>query len=84
MRLSLEIASDGASAELYLDLEGRDLLVRRLMALNVDHEQFHLFSESWGDGELTEERRTPGNLIAHHLKVYLRPEGEALWSSDKA
>jgi hypothetical protein len=99
MRLSLEItppgvepdssrATDGVFAEIYLDAEGRDALVRELLAMNWDHgdlrnEHFHLYSEKWGGSGLTEERRTAGNLVCRGLKVYLRPDGEPLWSPDQ-
>lgn len=99
MRLSLEISppgtepdskgdKDGVFVEVYLDSAGRDELVRELLALNWDHgsrsnEHFHLYSEKWGGSGLTEERRTSGNLVCRGLKVYLRPDGEPLWSPDQ-
>ena len=100
MRISLEVSppsdepdtsglTDGVSVEIYLDSEGRDELVRELLAMNWDHgprsnEHFHLFSEKWGGSGLTEERRDPDSLVCRHLKVYLRPDGEALWAAATA
>ena len=100
MRISLEVSppsdepdtnglTDGVSVEIYLDSEGRDELVRELLAMNWDHgprsnEHFHLFSEKWGGSGLTEERRDSNGLVCRHLKVYLRPDGEALWAAATA
>ena len=97
MRLSLEVSppgdepdtnglSDGVFVEMYLDMAGRDALVRELQAMNWDHgshsnDHFHLYSNKWGGSGLTEERRDPDSFICRGLKVYLRPEGEPLWTA---
>jgi hypothetical protein len=101
MRISLEVhppgdqpdtngLRDGVFVEIYLDAVGRDELVRELQAMNWDdgprsNEHFHLYSDKWGGSGLTEERRDPKSFVCRGLKVYLRPEGEPLWSaqSDK-
>jgi len=99
MRISLEISppdgtpdsngdTNGAFVDIYLDAAGRDELVRELLAMNWNHgnrsnEHFHLYSKKWGGSGLTEELRTPGNLVCRGLKVYLRPDGEPLWSPDQ-
>lgn len=84
MRLSFEVSEPaedgGVEIEVWLDRAGRDYLVRELEKLNDTNEHFHLFSRTWffsGD-QLTEERNHAGTSIGRHVKVYLRPEGEAL------
>jgi hypothetical protein len=85
MRISFEVSpptsgDDGVEIEVYLDRAGRDRLVRELIGLSDTNDHFHMFSLAWGSDELTEERRTAGTLIGRHVKIYLRPEGELLWS----
>ncbi len=85
MRISFEISSpapgdDGVQIEVYLDRAGRDRLVRELNSLNDTNDHFHMFSPAWGGDELTEERQEAGTLIGRHVKIYLRPDGETLWS----
>jgi hypothetical protein len=86
MRISFEVSPptkdhDGVQVEIYLDSDGRDYLVRELTGLTFPaNEHFHMLSPEWGSNELTEERRNPSSLIGRHVKVYLRPDGEDLWT----
>jgi hypothetical protein len=47
----LNLRSDG-EFELWLNEEGRDLLVRELQALNEKNDHFHLMPKDWGGGEI--------------------------------
>ena len=67
--------------EVWLDQAERDYLVGELAKLGDSKEHFHLFSQTWfhSGNQLTEERRNVDSSIGRHVKVYLRPIGEALW-----
>lgn len=68
-----------AEIAIYLDRSGLDRLMRALGALvDGSTDQVHLFSNVWGAGPLTIERWRSQGWVAHHLKVYLRPECERL------
>lgn len=83
-RLSLEVAATpgepgAAEAALYLNRAGLERLraaLDRLAAGEVV--QAHLLSGAWGGGGLTEARWRADGLTAHHLKILLRPDSEAL------
>lgn len=83
MRLSLEALPHGerdAEVYVYLDEAGRQRLIRALQRLEFprnDHE--HLHSEEWAGDELTVEQTQATSLRVHHLKIFLRPEGEDLF-----
>lgn len=58
--------------EVYFDKEGLDDLQARLSLIEkgeTDH--IHLMSETWGLGDLSEEKQREGNLLAHHLRLTL-------------
>jgi len=71
----LSIASDGqGQLTVHADAKGLDLLIRRLSRMrdavlegNCPHE--HLFSESWGAGDLSERVLEGDGDLIHHLKI---------------
>lgn len=59
--------------EIYLDADALSSLSKRLRSLEkgkTDH--IHLMSESWGLGDLTEERQGKETTLIHHLKILIR------------
>ena len=65
---------DGEPTEvlLYVNPEGRDLLVRELMRLDPTNEHFHLMGASWGVGNLREIAYAADETALPHLKVLFR------------
>lgn len=56
--------------EIYFDQEGLDYLLDRLTRIHqgkTDH--YHMMTDSWGDGELSENKHSPASLLVHHLKL---------------
>lgn len=47
-RITMSLTSDG-NLEIFLNEEGRNLLVRELQALNEEHEHFHLAPEHFAE-----------------------------------
>ena len=77
MLLTVEHNSKG-TVELFMDPEGRKLLIAVLQRLTVndsaiDHE--HLMTPSWAGTELTEELQNPANDLINKLTIFLVPEG---------
>jgi len=72
----LENGSFSEVVEIYFDKEGLDYLVARIDHIvqgKTDHA--NLMSESWGLGDLTEEKQRNSNLLAHHLRLTLMDTG---------
>ena len=58
--------------EVFFDQEGLDFLLDRLTRIKggkTDH--YHMMSDSWGDGGLSEAKYYPHSLLVHHLKLTL-------------
>jgi len=78
MTFSVEIADaaeiDKAAhrVEIYIDRGHLESLMDRLSMLSRgDTDHSHFFSHSWGEGDLTEEAHSTGNILTHHLKIIL-------------
>lgn len=75
--LTIEIGfkPDGSiseEVEIYFDKEGLDYLaarINRMVEGKIDH--VNLMSESWGLGDLDENKHRESNRIAHHLRLTL-------------
>jgi len=71
VRLTVSCSDEG-EAEIAMDREGLDHLIRALVRLQAakapDHD--HLMSEDWGGDELTTDEPGLGNT-AHHLRLQL-------------
>ena len=68
--LENQIPSD--VVEIYFDRSGLDYLLARIAHITegkTDHVE--LMSESWGLGDLDEDKHRQTNRIAHHLKITL-------------
>jgi len=60
------------SVEIYLDSKGLTDLQGRLSLLgHGDTDHIHLMTESWGLGDLSDEKHTNQNELIHHLKIIL-------------
>ncbi|MCK1652790.1 hypothetical protein IVA88_15280 [Bradyrhizobium sp. 149] len=71
-RITLDINSAGVF-ELWLNPEGRDLLVRELLALNATNEHFHLMpSEVPSDVEVSTRPYRPDDKLLGYGKVLFR------------
>lgn len=71
-RITLDINSAG-EFELWLNPEGRDLLVKKLLALSELNEHFHLMpSEVPSDVEVSTRRYRPNDRLLEYGKVLFR------------
>ena len=74
MRLTVENDKEG-KVEIYMDVEGLDLLIDRLKKLRRhsegDHD--HLMTPSWAGWELTEDKQGVDNELINHLCLILKP-----------
>lgn len=68
----LENGDFSEEVEIYLDREGlNDLIARLSLIKDGKTEHIHLMTESWGLGDLSENKEKENNLLAHHLKIIL-------------
>jgi hypothetical protein len=71
-RITLDINSAG-EFELWLNPEGRDLLVKKLLALSETNEHFHLMpSEVASDVEVSTRPYRPDDKLLEYGKVLFR------------
>jgi hypothetical protein len=72
----LSFATDGdGQLAIHADAKGLELLINRLSRLrqgvlrgDCPHE--HLFTQSWGDGDLSERVLKEDGALIHHVKIY--------------
>lgn len=72
----LSFAADGqGQLAVHADAKGLEVLISRLARMrsailegNFTHE--HLFSESWGAGDLSERVMKDDGDLVHHVKIY--------------
>lgn len=58
--------------EIYFDKDGlADLQARLSLIQNAKTDHIHLMSESWGLGDLSEDKQKERNLLVHHLQITL-------------
>jgi hypothetical protein len=72
-RITLSLAADGLF-EMWLNPEGRDLLVQKLQALTIKNEHFHLGPAPVGELEVTTKAYREGDRVLEWGKVYLRTD----------
>ncbi|MCK0141067.1 hypothetical protein [Aliiroseovarius sp. F20344] len=91
MKIGLSVGEQG-EAILFMDRKARDVIVERLMALelpegNSSNEHFHLISEAWGGNDLSELNeetlKTLKHSQGHHLKFLFRPERSEVWKDEE-
>lgn len=56
--------------ELYLDKEALADLFKQLSFLKKKGDDLHFMTQSWGGGQLAEDKQNPKNMIINHLKIY--------------
>ncbi|MFM9943074.1 MAG: hypothetical protein ACKVP7_26700 [Hyphomicrobiaceae bacterium] len=76
-RITLSVGKDG-EFELWINPEGRDLLVRELLALNAEHDHFHLFPPAWW-----EHAEVPISLKAYRASDQVLTTGKVLFRPDE-
>jgi hypothetical protein len=72
-RITLSLAADGLF-EMWLNPEGRDLLVQKLQALTIKNEHFHLGPAPIGELEVAAKAYREGDRVLEWGKVYLRTD----------
>ena len=73
MLLTCEYNPNGV-VEIFMDEEGRELLIRSLQNLSLDKplgSHDHLMTESWAGTELTEDLQNPENTLVNKLDLRL-------------
>lgn len=73
-RITFSLKADG-DFEIFVNEEGRDLLVQELQRLNKGNEHFHLGPDEIGsDIQLSIRPYQPGDKILEYGKVLFRPD----------
>jgi hypothetical protein len=72
-RITMNLAAGGV-LEIWLNEEGRDLLVRNLQALNETNEHFHLAPSNLGDVEVSTRAYRPTDNVLAYGKVLFRSD----------
>jgi len=72
-RITMNTTPDG-ELEIWLNEEGRDLLVRELMSLSERSDHFHLGTFEGAEVAMSARPYRPTDVIVHAAKVLLRPD----------
>jgi hypothetical protein len=72
-RITINVTA-GGEFEMWLNLEGRDLLVQELQALTIKNEHFHIGPAPIGDLEVANKAYHEGDRVLEWGKVYLRTD----------
>lgn len=72
-RITMSLTS-GGELEIWLNEEGRDLLVRELQALNENSEHFHLAPLEYGEIKLSTRAYHPTDTVITSGKVLFRTD----------
>ena len=72
-RVTMNTTPDG-ELEIWLNEEGRDRLIRELMALNEQSDHFHLASFEGAEVTLNVRACRPTDTVLHIGKVMFRPD----------
>jgi hypothetical protein len=78
-RITLQVEEGGGPSgivEVFLNEEGRALLLDKLTALSKTNDHFHMFAPQWGwpDGPLKLTPYDKNKSTAGHLKISYRPD----------
>ena len=68
--LTFEYQKDGI-VNVFMDEEGRDLLLSTLNSFKKPGDHDHLMTPSWSGWELDEERHNEANLLIHQVNIGL-------------
>ena len=72
-RITVNLTADG-EFEIWLNPQGRDLLVRELQRLDEKHEHFHLGPENFGEVEVRSRPYRSDDRIFEYGKVLFRTD----------
>lgn len=67
--LRFEYNIQDTSVEIFMDAEGRDLLISRLQKLRVPGDHDHLMTPSWSGWELSEDGQRSGNDLINQVNL---------------
>lgn len=56
--------------QLFLDKEALADLLQQLSFFKKKGDHAHFMTQSWGGGELSEDKQNPESTIINHLKIY--------------
>lgn len=68
---SIEHGVEEFEVQLWLDKDGLKELLLELSHLQEHCDQRHLFTDSWGNGPLTENKYIQTNILVNHLRITL-------------
>lgn len=69
--LVFEISKESGQLEIHADKNGLVELKKQLDFLSAGQSHVHLKTPSWAGDELTEEAQCKGDLVIHHVKIFL-------------
>jgi hypothetical protein len=72
-RITINLTADG-EFEMWLNKEGRDLLVRALQHLSDKNDHFHFGPVDIGEVQVSSRPYRPDDKVLEYGKVYFRPD----------
>jgi len=72
-RITLNLTADG-ELEIWLNPEGRDVLIKELQGLSERNDHFHFGPSPFGEVEVTSRTYRTNDKLLEHGKVYFRPD----------
>jgi hypothetical protein len=72
-RITLCLTTNG-TLDIYLNEQGRELLVRELQHLSRDRDHFHFWPEGLGEVEVRSRPYSPSDKVIEYGKVLFRPD----------
>lgn len=72
-RITMSTTPDGVF-EIWVNEEGRDLLVHELTGLSQRNDHFHLFTFEGAEIEMSDRAYRPTDTVIHAAKVQFRPD----------
>jgi hypothetical protein len=72
-RITINLTASG-EFEIWLNEQGRDLLVQRLISLNEQYEHFHLAPSDQGELEVSTRAYDPTDTVIEYGKVLFRKD----------
>ena len=72
-RITLNLTADG-ELEIWLNPEGRDVLIKELQGLSERNDHFHFGPSPFGEVEVTSHTYRSNDKLLAHGKVYFRPD----------
>jgi hypothetical protein len=60
---------DKSEIDIFVDIEGIDLLIKKLQWLKTNGGHFHLMTPSWAGDELSETQLGKDSTLVNHVRV---------------